>query len=60
MGMVMIKCPKTGKPLPTGIAMDKKSFESSSMSNNSVGCPHCGESHVWNKRDAWVAEGERS
>jgi endogenous inhibitor of DNA gyrase (YacG/DUF329 family) len=26
------------------------------MSNNSVGCPHCGETHVWNKSQAWVQQ----
>ncbi|MGH6890181.1 MAG: hypothetical protein ACREHF_13470 [Rhizomicrobium sp.] len=54
MPMVMIKCPKTGKEVPTGIAMDKKSFESSEMANNKLHCPHCKEMHVWNKADAWV------
>lgn len=50
MGQVMIRCPETDKPLPTGIAMDKASFESSQMENNSVGpCPHYGENHTWSK-----------
>jgi endogenous inhibitor of DNA gyrase (YacG/DUF329 family) len=55
MGMVMITCPKTKKPVPTGISMDKASFNSSTLTNNSVGCPHCGSMHVWNKKDAYVA-----
>lgn len=54
MPMVMIKCPKTGKDVPTGIAMDRTSFESSDMSDNKLRCPHCGETHAWNKKDAWV------
>jgi endogenous inhibitor of DNA gyrase (YacG/DUF329 family) len=57
MGTVTIKCPKTGKPLGTGIAADKVSFESSSFENGKAGpCPHCGETHTWSKRDAWVAD----
>lgn len=57
MGMVMIKCPNTSKPIPTGIGMDKASFEASNMSGNSVKCPKCGNIHIWDKRDAWVWEG---
>ncbi len=55
MGMVMITCPTTKKPLPTGIAMDKASFNSSTLTNNSVSCPHCGKMHVWSKKDAFHA-----
>lgn len=54
MPMVMIKCPKTGKDVPTGIAMDKKSFDTSQMSGNRLRCPHCGDTHVWNKSDAYI------
>ena len=56
MPMIMVKCPKTGKDIATGIAMDKKAFESSEMSNNNIACPHCGETHVWNKAQAWVQQ----
>jgi endogenous inhibitor of DNA gyrase (YacG/DUF329 family) len=54
MGQVVIKCPKTGKSVPTGMAMDKRAFEGSTLSNNAIGCPHCGQTHVWSKLDAWV------
>lgn len=57
MGQVLIKCPKTGKPLPTGFAMDQVSFDSSTLTNNTVGpCPHCGENHTWSKSDAWLVD----
>ena len=57
MGDVTIKCPKTGQSLSTGISMDKGSFESSTLSNNSVGpCPHCGAMHTWSKADATVED----
>jgi len=55
--MVTIKCPKTGKPVNTGITMDKASFGSSTFTSNSVSCPHCGESHKWDKKDASVTDG---
>lgn len=55
MGMVMIKCPTTGKPVPTGIGMDKGSFEGSSLTDNTVAsCPHCGADHTWSKSDAYL------
>jgi len=57
MGPVMIKCPKTEKPLDTGIHMDKVSFESGTLEHNTIGpCPHCGENHTWSKEDAWLAD----
>ena len=55
MGQVLIKCPTTGKPLATGMAMPKAAFQASSFQNNTVGpCPHCGRSHTWSKANAWV------
>lgn len=56
MGTVMIKCPDTGKMLSTGIGMDKASFASASLSKNGVKCPHCGKTHIWDKKDAWVQD----
>lgn len=57
MAKVMIKCPKTNKPLSTGIDMPKQVFESSHFSNNAVSCPHCGGTHVGQKSDAYLEEG---
>lgn len=56
MGMVMIKCPVTGKPVPTGFGMDRATFDNptNQFTNNNVGCPHCGQTHTWSKPDAWV------
>lgn len=52
MPMLMIKCPKTGKPVPTGINMPQESLDSSTLESNTIGrCPACGESHTWGKRD---------
>jgi hypothetical protein len=52
---VMIRCPKTAKNVLTGIAMDEKSFETSTMHDNSVHCPACGEMHTWTKGKAFLA-----
>jgi hypothetical protein len=57
MGMVMIMCPKTGRPVPTGFGMDKQSFKTADMSQNSFApCPACGGMHTWDKKDGWVME----
>jgi hypothetical protein len=51
---ILINCPSTGKPIETGIAMSKEHFESSVMQGNSVLCPHCRQTHSWNKEDAYL------
>ena len=54
MASVVIKCPNTDKEVNTGLSMDRMSFESATLSNNSVKCPHCGQTHTWNKSDAFL------
>ena len=52
MANIMIKCPKTGKLVLTGISMDKKSFETAKLEDNTVRCPACRGYHTWSKKDA--------
>jgi hypothetical protein len=42
------------KLVPTGIAMDKASFNNPTnvLTNNTVRCVACGEKHTWSKSDA--------
>lgn len=54
MPMVKIKCPKTGRDVPTGIVMDLSVFNSVTLTNNGVKRPRCGETHVWGKQDAFM------
>ncbi len=57
MAKVMINCPVTNKPVFTGIVLDKQSFESTTLENNTFApCPECGKSHTWNKKDAFLEE----
>jgi endogenous inhibitor of DNA gyrase (YacG/DUF329 family) len=59
MGRVMFKCPTTGKPVFTGMGMDKGMLESDAvqLTHNTTGpCPHCGKDHTWSKKDVWVEE----
>lgn len=53
MADVMIRCPKTGAAVPTGIGMDWESFKFVTMEGNQVGCPSCGQMHTWDKKDAF-------
>ena len=55
--MLYIKCPTTGKSTPTGIAIDKGSFESSMLTNYRTQCQHCPKMHVWIKDDAYYLDG---
>lgn len=51
MPMLEILCPQTHLATPTGIAMDKASFNSSTLKDNKTVCSHCGKTHNWNKED---------
>lgn len=54
MARVMIRCPETGNPVPTGIVMDFETFKTVTMNDNTLGsCPECGEDHVWQGSDAF-------
>ena len=59
MATLMIKCPSTGQPISTGMDLDKASFDSSTFSNNGVGCPICRQTHIWNKSDAFFLEDKK-
>jgi endogenous inhibitor of DNA gyrase (YacG/DUF329 family) len=52
MSMLFIKCPTTGKPVPTGIDVPKE-MNLGGFTNNSVNCPYCGKVHTWNGKDAF-------
>jgi endogenous inhibitor of DNA gyrase (YacG/DUF329 family) len=51
MATLMIKCPVTGKPAPTGMSLDKKAFDSTTLKDNLINCPHCKKMHAWSKKD---------
>jgi hypothetical protein len=53
---VMIRCPSTGKPTPTGLAMDRLTFETNVFTVAEARCESCGGIHRWSKPDAWVED----
>jgi hypothetical protein len=56
MGMVMVKCPQTGRAIPTGIKTDRDSFRRSPVFFARTRCPICDTDHAWFARDGWVDE----
>ena len=56
MGVVMIRCPQTGREIPTGIVTDRESFKATPVFFARVRCPVCRAEHEWFAKDAWVCE----
>lgn len=56
MGMVMVRCPRTGHAIPTGIKTDRESFNRRPVFFSRTRCVLCHADHPWFARDAWVDE----
>ena len=56
MGIVMIKCPRTGRDIPTGIVADRAAFNAAPVFFARAHCPLCRVEHEWFAADAWVCE----
>jgi hypothetical protein len=54
MGVVMIKCPETGRAVSTGIEIEHDSFAMLPDVSAGMQCSACGGYHVWRKADAWL------
>ena len=53
--MVMTRCPQTGHEIATGVTCDWATFNRLSDEPRRLRCPTCGEEHVWNVSEAWLA-----
>ena len=58
MGVVMIKCPRTGQDIRTGMIADRRSFETTPVFFARAYCPICRAEHEWFAKDAWICEPE--
>ena len=58
MGSVMVRCPETGREIPTGIVTDRKRFEATPVFFARVYCPVCRVEHEWVAQEAWVCDGD--
>jgi len=56
MGIVMIRCPQTGREIPTGIVADHESFQAMPVFFARVNCPICRTEHEWFAKEAWVCD----
>jgi hypothetical protein len=54
-GIMMIKCPATGRAVSTGIEVC--STEALPVVTATMLCAACGRVHHWTKNDAWLAAG---
>ena len=55
-GVLLIKCPVTGREFSTGIETDERSLELIPDTVAQSPCPHCGSDHAWSKFDARLSE----
>jgi len=60
MGVVMIKCPGTGRAIPTGMKADRERFRCSPVFFARTFCLICQDNHEWFAREAWVHEPEEN
>ena len=56
MGVLLIKCPATGKEFSTGIQADQRTALSLPNVPAQARCPYCRADHTWKPRDARYAE----
>ena len=60
MGVIMIRCPRTGRAITTDIKADREAFRCSTVFFSRTYCTNCRTNHEWFAGDAWVDEpGER-
>jgi hypothetical protein len=52
----MIKCPQTGREIPTGIKADRERFRCSAVFFARTYCSICQANHEWFAKEAWVYE----
>ena len=55
MGELMMRCPKTGKPVSTGIYIEPEKLGAMPVFFSTFS-PSCGTSHDWFARDAWMCD----
>jgi hypothetical protein len=56
MGVLMLKCPQTGREFSTGIHIDEASYKRLQDKVTKAACPHCGQVHSWCTREARLSD----
>jgi hypothetical protein len=52
MGLLMLRCPTTGRGFATGVNTDEATFKRLPDTISTARCPHCGQEHPWRPSDA--------
>jgi hypothetical protein len=58
MSRVLITCPSTNLPVPTGLSMDLEAFSMGAFDERFVDCPHCQLIHAWATDDAYLEDAD--
>jgi hypothetical protein len=58
MGAIMIKCPVTGRDVPTSLDVEPVKFSSMPVFFSRTYCTHCKTEHEWFAKEAWVCDAE--
>jgi hypothetical protein len=56
MGMIMFRCPQTGREISTGLAIEPARFKALPVFFSRSYCPICRTEHEWFAQEAWVRE----
>jgi hypothetical protein len=56
MSMVMFRCPRTKRAIPTGLQVDRATFQSAPVFFSQTFCLYCHATHEWFAKDAWVCD----
>jgi hypothetical protein len=56
MSAVLIRCPVTGRAVSTAIETEPSVFRKLPNVVARMGCPLCGQDHVWTVSSAWLAD----
>jgi hypothetical protein len=58
LGTILIRCPRTGIEVSTGIDLDRRSWDALPVVTSTFRCAACGAEHVWSKTYARFAASE--
>lgn len=51
---LLFRCPQTHNEISLGINMVADSFKKASFDYRTIACPHCGDTHKWEKKDVYL------
>ena len=55
MAHILVRCPKTGQEVSTGLKTEWVMFETLPGIQMPLTCPACGETHNWRPKNAWIS-----